>query len=142
MRPAGRGRRSRSCAACATPCARRCRPRYAGAAGERAAIDAINRASGRAPRTPTVDWRPGEPPARGTAFHGATRAEVVLAALAADAIELLTSPHRDRLRTCGAPGCVLMFLKEHPRREWCSDGCGNRARQARHYERTRRGGPR
>jgi predicted RNA-binding Zn ribbon-like protein len=114
--------------------------RVAGDAARRAGLDAINRASRRAPRSPTVDWRPGEPPARGTDFHGATRAEVVLAALAADAIELLTSAHREQLRTCGAPGCVLMFLKGHPRREWCSDGCGNRARQARHYERTRRAG--
>ncbi len=114
----------------------------AGDAHDRAAIDAINAASGRAPRSPTADWRAEAPPARGTDFHGATRADIVLAALAADAIELLTSPHRGQLRTCGAPGCVLMFLREHPRREWCSDGCGNRARQARHYERTRRAGPR
>jgi hypothetical protein len=42
------------------------------------------------------------------------------------------------LRACGAPGCVLMFLKDHPRREWCSNACGNRARQARHYDRTRK----
>ena len=51
-------------------------------------------------------------------------------------------PARDAdLRTCGAPGCVLMFLKHHPRREWCSNACGNRARQARHYDRTRRPDP-
>ena len=61
-----------------------------------------------------------------------------LAALAADAIDLLTGPHRADLRACGAPGCVLMFLKDHPRREWCSNACGNRARQARHYARARR----
>jgi predicted RNA-binding Zn ribbon-like protein len=44
------------------------------------------------------------------------------------------------LRACGAPGCVLMFVKDHPRREWCSVACGNRARQARLTAR-RRGDP-
>jgi predicted RNA-binding Zn ribbon-like protein len=73
-------------------------------------------------------------------LHGASRAQVVLAAFATDAIDLLTGPHRQDLRACGAPGCVLLFLKDHPRREWCSAACGNRARQARHYARTR-GGP-
>ncbi len=108
-----------------------------GSAKVRAAIDAINLASRHSPRSPRADCQDGAPPALGTDFHGASRAHVVLGALAGDAIELLTSPHREQLRLCGAPGCVLMFLKEHPRREWCSDGCGNRARQARHYARTR-----
>jgi predicted RNA-binding Zn ribbon-like protein len=62
---------------------------------------------------------------------------VILAACAASAIELLTGPDRDALRACGAPGCALLFLKDHPRRAWCSTACGNRARQARHYARTR-----
>ncbi|HEY0690395.1 MAG TPA: CGNR zinc finger domain-containing protein [Kribbella sp.] len=26
-------------------------------------------------------------------------------------------------------------MKDHPRREWCSTTCGNRARAARHYAR-------
>jgi predicted RNA-binding Zn ribbon-like protein len=44
------------------------------------------------------------------------------------------------LRACHAPGCVLYFVKDHPRREWCSLACGNRARAARHYaRRTARG---
>ncbi|MFI6847287.1 CGNR zinc finger domain-containing protein [Kitasatospora sp. NPDC050467] len=38
------------------------------------------------------------------------------------------------------PGCVLYFVKKHPRREWCSAGCGTRARAARHYERTEAAG--
>jgi predicted RNA-binding Zn ribbon-like protein len=106
-------------------------------------VETINRASRRAPQSLVVRWSSSDaPPRRGTDFQRASRADVIVAALAADAIELLTSSRRDALRTCAAPGCVLMFLKEHPRREWCSDACGNRARQARHYERTRRGGPR
>ena len=110
----------------------------AAAGGERpprAALDAINATSRRAPRAPVAVWHPGEHPARGSDSGDASRADVVLAALAADAIDLVCGPGRDELRTCGAPRCVLMFLRDHPRREWCSDSCGNRARQARHYER-------
>nr|WP_083986585.1 CGNR zinc finger domain-containing protein [Frankia sp. EI5c] len=40
-------------------------------------------------------------------------------------------------RSCAAPGCPLFFVKHHPRREWCSAACGNRARVARHYARQR-----
>jgi predicted RNA-binding Zn ribbon-like protein len=110
----------------------------AGQPTERATLDAINAASARAPRSPAAVWEPQGAPAATSDVHGATRADVILAALAADAIELLTGPRRADLRACGAPGCVLMFLKDHPRREWCSNACGNRARQARHYRRARR----
>ena len=103
----------------------------------RESLDAMNRASARAPRSPAARWRRAAPPLAETNYHGATRADIVLAALAADAIELLTGPRRADLRACGAPGCVLLFLKDHPRKEWCSAACGNRARQARHYARTR-----
>ena len=68
-------------------------------------------------------------------FGAATRADVVLGALAADTIDLLTGPTRTDLRACGAAGCVLVFVKQHPRRQWCSNACGNRTRQARHYRR-------
>ena len=33
--------------------------------------------------------------------------------------------------------CVQYFVKDHPRREWCSAACGNRARVARHYTKRR-----
>ena len=101
-------------------------------------IDAINRASAGAARSPTATWRADGAPIAGIDYHGASRAQIVLAGFAWDAIDLLTGPRGRDLRACGAPGCVLLFLKDHPRREWCSNGCGNRARQARHYERSRR----
>jgi CGNR zinc finger len=50
---------------------------------------------------------------------------------------LPTEPDATKLRACHAPGCVLYFVKSHPRRAWCSEACGNRARAARHYERVR-----
>jgi predicted RNA-binding Zn ribbon-like protein len=66
-----------------------------------------------------------------------TTTDVVLGAIAAETIALLSGAQAHQLRACEAPGCVLMFLKDHPRREWCSTACGNRARQARHYRRHR-----
>jgi predicted RNA-binding Zn ribbon-like protein len=108
-----------------------------GRAPTRASLEIINRASAGAPRSPVARWRRAAPPVADVDRHDASRAQVVLATLAADAIDLLTGPHRQDVRACGAPGCVLLFLKDHPRREWCSAACGNRARQARHYARTR-----
>jgi predicted RNA-binding Zn ribbon-like protein len=58
-----------------------------------------------------------------------------LAAVATESIDLLTDTTAPLLRACHAPGCVLYFVKDHPRREWCSAACGNRARAARHYAR-------
>jgi predicted RNA-binding Zn ribbon-like protein len=45
-----------------------------------------------------------------------------------------------RLRRCEAPGCINYYLKDHPRRAWCSPKCGNRVRVARHYHRHRHTG--
>lgn len=61
--------------------------------------------------------------------------ETALGAVAVAAIDLLAGPSAARLRACHAPGCVLYFVHDHPRREWCSVTCGNRARAARHYRR-------
>lgn len=59
-----------------------------------------------------------------------------LAGVAAEAQHLL-GEKGDTLRACHAPGCVLYFVKTHPRRAWCSVACGNRARAARHYQSVR-----
>lgn len=71
----------------------------------------------------------------GTA-SSASPVSTALAGIAADAMTLLTAAPGS-LRACPAPGCVLYFVKDHPRREWCSVTCGNRARAARHYRRHR-----
>jgi predicted RNA-binding Zn ribbon-like protein len=60
-----------------------------------------------------------------------------LARVAEQAAALLGGADAARLRACYAPGCVLYFIKTHPRREWCSVACGNRVRAARHYQRVR-----
>jgi|Tabmets5t2r1_1033131.scaffolds.fasta_scaffold18870_1 predicted RNA-binding Zn ribbon-like protein len=102
-----------------------------------AALEVVNDVAGRAPASPFAVARADGPPRAETRYHTADATDVALATVAADAIELLTGPHAEHLRACGAPGCVLMFLKDHPRRTWCSATCGNRVRQARHYRRAR-----
>jgi predicted RNA-binding Zn ribbon-like protein len=108
-----------------------------GQAPTQASLEIINRGSAEVPRSPIARWRRAAPPLADVDLHGASRAQVLLGAFAVDAIDLLTGPRRSELRACSAPGCVLLFLKDHPRRGWCSAACGNRARQARHYARTR-----
>ena len=73
--------------------------------------------------------------------NAADSATARLADVATAAIQLFTGPDAEALRACLAPGCVRYFTKSHPRREWCSEGCGNRVRAARHYERIRKSRP-
>ncbi|MFG3350081.1 ABATE domain-containing protein [Streptomyces sp. NPDC048018] len=60
----------------------------------------------------------------------------LLAAVARDAVDLLTDPAaRALLRRCEGPGCRRCYLdtSRGRRRRWCSsEVCGNRARAARH----------
>jgi len=102
-----------------------------------AALEVVNDMAGRAPASPFAVANADGPPRAETRYHTPAATDVALATIAADAIELLTGPDAEHLRACGAPGCVLMFLKDHPRRTWCSATCGNRVRQARHYRRAR-----
>ncbi|MFD7409680.1 CGNR zinc finger domain-containing protein [Streptomyces sp. NPDC059866] len=115
-------------------------PRPAAASATReleAAVAAVNEAAGAVPRWSALAWTPGKPPSRLARTSGQTAAAAV-SAIAEEAIDMFSQGDRLRLRACLAPGCVLYFLKDHPRREWCSAGCGNRARAARHYQRHRR----
>ena len=104
-----------------------------------AALRAINAAAARAPVSPRAVVGADGRLRVETHQHTADATDVALATLAADAIELLTGSGRQDIRACRAPNCVLMFFRDNPRRRWCSAACGNRARQARHYARTRRG---
>lgn len=96
------------------------------------AVGTLNRVARSVPRWPQLRWG-GLP-----TIESGTRGRPVAAAVSevADAaVDLFASPHRDLVRACHAPGCVLFFLKDHPRRTWCSEGCGNRARVARFHAR-------
>lgn len=97
------------------------------------AIDALNAL---AQAWPELLWPAGGEPAHAFRTTG-TVGDLPVSLIAHQAVELFAGPQRDQLRACLAPGCLLYFLKHHPRREWCSDRCGNRARVARHYQRHR-----
>ena len=101
------------------------------------ALEMLNGVAARAPVSPLAVPSPGGRLRAETRYHTADATDIALATLAGDALSLLTDPVRGQLRACGAPGCVLVFQTDHPRRRWCSGGCGNRVRQARHYVRAR-----
>lgn len=100
------------------------------------AVAAVNAAVAELPRNHLV-LRGGRLGTEERASGSAVR--TALASIAQSALDVVTGPTAERLRACYAPGCVLYFVKAHPRREWCSDACGNRVRAARHYQRTRAG---
>lgn len=100
-----------------------------------AALRAVNDAAAAAPHWTALTWH-DEGPER-TAHSAATPGTAVAAIIAEQAIELFAGDLRAELRPCLAPGCVLYYVRRHPRRGWCSTGCGNRARAARHYLRHR-----
>jgi predicted RNA-binding Zn ribbon-like protein len=98
------------------------------------AVDAVNRLLTNRPRT-LLAVSGGQ--LHAVSAQRASPTRCALADLGHDALELLTGPRAVDLRACNAPHCVLYFVKSHPRREWCSETCGNRVRAARHYQRTR-----
>lgn len=69
---------------------------------------------------------------RSTRYQGSPLA-ASRAMIATDGIELLSQ--QGLVRQCTAPSCVLFFVADRPRRQWCCAACGNRARVARHYQR-------
>jgi len=107
-----------------------------------AAVRAVNAACARAPLWSRLTWAgPPGAPAR-TLRSAGTGPEAALSWIAEEAALLFTGPDAGQLRACPGPGCVLYFVRAHPRREWCSAVCGNRARVARHYQRHRPGASR
>jgi predicted RNA-binding Zn ribbon-like protein len=100
----------------------------------------LNELAALAPFTARLQWPAGKPPNARLFPGGAGRVDALLALLAQSAIDVLGGSGAGRLRRCEAPGCINYYLKDHPRRAWCSPKCGNRVRVARHYQRTRRGG--
>jgi predicted RNA-binding Zn ribbon-like protein len=97
-------------------------------------VAALNAHVRAAPRWRELSWH-AEPIA--TEKGQAPPIRQALGEIAAQAVELFSGPDRESIRACPAPGCVLYFLRQHARREWCSAGCGNRVRAARHYDRIR-----
>jgi len=66
----------------------------------------------------------------------AAAVDAALAAIARSAITVFGGPDRQDVRACGRrPICIKFFVKNHPRRDYCSPACANRARVSRHHER-------
>jgi predicted RNA-binding Zn ribbon-like protein len=90
--------------------------------GDRAVV---NRSAARASIAPQLT-------SEGKLAWVATRpVEAMFAAIARDAVDLLTGPLAGRIRECGAPDCALLFVdaSRPGRRRWCSTkACGNRTR--------------
>ena len=105
----------------------------------RDAVEVVNAAAAAAPGSPRLD------PAGGglvVSWRWQTDAPqaLAIAAVARSAMEILAG-HAGRLRRCANPACSMLFLADTTRRQWCTPNiCGNRARVARHYRRSRTGG--
>ncbi|MCH0541215.1 ABATE domain-containing protein [Streptomyces sp. MUM 203J] len=112
--------------------------RTSGTAPEPGPVDVVNTAARLATR-----WRELAP---GAAFAAVPRwleadpRRVALGEVAAAAVSLFSGDRAALIRACGAPGCILYFVKSHARRAWCTAGCGNRVRVARHSRRAKDGG--
>lgn len=111
----------------------------AGQAPAASALRALNEAAGVVPRVPSLAWLAGHGLVRSYATGAADPLDHAVSEIATDAVELLTDERRNALVECSGPRCVRFLLKDHPRRHWCSAGCGERARAARYYRRTRLG---
>ncbi|WP_410538779.1 CGNR zinc finger domain-containing protein [Streptomyces sp. KL2] len=94
----------------------------------------VNRASGMSQAWPVLVWQGTRAPGADS-LCTADAVTHALSLIARSLVVLLAGEQGALLRSCRAPGCVLFFYRHHPRRAWCSSGCGNRARVARHHAR-------
>jgi predicted RNA-binding Zn ribbon-like protein len=113
------------------------RAAVAGGPPDPADVEAVNAATQAAPSHRELRWPPGDVAPIAVERSPADATGRLLARLADDAVAALAGEH-GTLGACGGPSCVLLFARTHPRQAWCSNACGNRARVARHYRRSRR----
>ncbi|WP_328224214.1 CGNR zinc finger domain-containing protein [Streptomyces sp. NBC_00310] len=97
----------------------------------------VNRVSSLGRPWPQLRWNTGGRP---MAVEVGTAPPIVAVQveIAHALVDLLGGESGMEPRACPAPGCVFFFDRARSRREWCSTGCGNRARAARHYARHHR----
>jgi predicted RNA-binding Zn ribbon-like protein len=100
-----------------------------------AALRSVNDAMTRVPTAPLLRWDDKTGPYRATPHPTTAIVDHALAALAADAADLLTGPDAGILAVCGSAPCDRFLMRTHGRRHWCSTRCGDRARAARAYAR-------
>ncbi|MFD1151689.1 CGNR zinc finger domain-containing protein [Saccharothrix hoggarensis] len=98
------------------------------------ALATVNQVLREAEVTPHLVWPgDGEPDLHWSVPVDLDDRSRAIASLTWVATRFLASPAREQLRACPAPLCVLYFVKEHHRQQWCSSACGNRARVSRYY---------
>ncbi|MFE9812793.1 CGNR zinc finger domain-containing protein [Streptomyces sp. NPDC005227] len=111
-------------------------PRPPATAPRLARQDAMKNINALARTWPELSWPTDEDPRRVYRPRNSP-ARLAVELIAHQGVELFAGPGREQLRPCLAPRCLLFFIKDHGRREWCSTLCGNRVRAARHYQRHR-----
>ncbi|MFI5612653.1 CGNR zinc finger domain-containing protein [Amycolatopsis sp. NPDC051903] len=101
-------------------------------------VEDLNAFASAVPRSSRLTRDAGGTLTATTRWHTEHGGNAALAAIADEAIELLSSPAQlEKLRRCANPTCSMLFVAETKRRQWCTGNiCGNRARVARHYRRT------
>lgn len=99
-----------------------------------APLAVLNGASAATPVAPQLQQAGDAPPALSLVEAGGEPSARLCAAIARSAIELLGDSESGPPKLCTAPSCGMFFLGA---RRWCCSACGNRARVARHYHRTR-----
>ncbi|GAA1936618.1 CGNR zinc finger domain-containing protein [Kitasatospora viridis] len=100
-----------------------------------AALQAVNTALTTAPSAALLRWDETRGLHRAPAHPADRAAEHAMAAVAADAAELLTGPDAELMVRCAATPCTRYLLRTHAARHWCSTRCGDRVRAARAYAR-------
>jgi predicted RNA-binding Zn ribbon-like protein len=98
------------------------------------ALSAVNDAMSRVPTAPLLYWDEKTGPYRAAPCPTNEILDHALAALAANAADLLAGPDAESLTACESAPCIRYLLR-HGRRHWCSTRCGDRARAARAYAR-------
>jgi predicted RNA-binding Zn ribbon-like protein len=103
------------------------------------ALKKLNSSASLVPVKLVLEWPDEAEPTVKAVAPDADPALVLPAILARAAIEFLGGPYRTELRACTAPRCVRYFVREHGRQEFCKPSCSNRARAARHYQKSQPG---
>jgi len=101
-----------------------------------ALLYALSRTAAAAPSRLVAGPGDGERPQVRRVRAGPTAA-VVLAALAEDALIMAADPATGTVLACGTAACLGLFVRDDPRRRYCSPACANRSRVARHYDRAK-----
>jgi predicted RNA-binding Zn ribbon-like protein len=97
------------------------------------AVGVLNRFASGASSHVELQWKLAADPRAVRKYSGAAN-HVFLAGLALAAIEFFAGPDRLLVRRCATPVCELFFVQHHHRRNFCSEPCSQRTRQARYYK--------